>query len=132
MKVNRKPVIAVVDDDPRVLESLENLFESAGYVVRTFPSGASLLTTGLSSIDCLITDIGMPGMDGFELLDIVKKVRPKLPVFLLTGRHEIGDQHRATGKDISGFFRKPFSGQDLLAAIDHALLDANVEGENDQ
>ena len=132
MKVARKPVIAVVDDDPRILESLEDLFESAGYVVRTFSSGRSLLMTDLSSIDCLITDIGMPSMDGFELHDIVKKARPKLPVFLLTGRHEIGDQHRAMGKDISGLFRKPFIGQDLLAATDHALCDADVEGENDQ
>ncbi|MEH2513760.1 FixJ family two-component response regulator [Nitrobacteraceae bacterium AZCC 1564] len=130
--MNRKPVIAVVDDDPRVLESLENLFESAGYTVSTFASGPSLLTSDLSNITCLITDIGMPGMDGFELLDVVKKARPKLPVFLLTGRHEIGDQHRATGKDISGFFVKPFGGQDLLAAIDHTLGDINVEGDNDQ
>ena len=127
--MSRKPVIAVVDDDPRVLESLENLFESAGYVVRAFSSGKSLLATDLSGIDCLITDIGMPGMDGFELHDLVKKARPKLPVFLLTGRHEIGDQQRAMGKDISGFFRKPFDGQDLLAAVDHALRDAEVEGE---
>jgi FixJ family two-component response regulator len=130
--VNRKPVIAVVDDDPRVLESLENLLESAGYVVATFPSGQALLVNGLFGIDCLITDIGMPGMDGFELLDIVKKARTKLPVFLLTGRHEIGDQHRATGKDISGFFMKPFGGQDLLAAIDRTLGDNNLEGDNDQ
>lgn len=130
--MNRKPVIAVVDDDPRVLESLENLLESAGYVVATFPSGQALLVNGLSGIDCLITDIGMPGMDGFELLDIVKKARTKLPVFLLTGRHEIGDQHRATGKDISGFFMKPFGGQDLLAAIDRTLGDTNLEGDNDQ
>lgn len=130
--MNRKPVIAVVDDDPRVLESLENLFESAGYTVATFSSGPSLLTSDLSNINCLITDIGMPGMDGFELLDIVKKERPKLPVFLLTGRHEIGDQHRATGKDISGFFMKPFGGQDLLAAIDHTLGDTKGEGDNDQ
>jgi hypothetical protein len=36
------------------------------------------------------------------------------------------------GKDISGLFRKPFIGQDLLAATDHALCDADVEGENDQ
>ncbi|KQW22684.1 regulator [Afipia sp. Root123D2] len=130
--MNKKSVIAVVDDDPRVLESLENLFESAGYSVLTFQSGPSLLGTGLSEVDCLITDIGMAGMDGFELLDLVKKVRPRLPVFLLTGRHEIGDQHRATGKDISGFFMKPFGGQDLLAAIDRTLRNTNLEGENDQ
>ena len=130
--MSRKPVITVVDDDPRVLESLENLFESAGYIVATFSSGQSLLANDLSNIDCLITDIGMPGMDGFDLLDIVKKTRPKLPVFLLTGRHEIGDQHRATGRGISGFFKKPFNGQDLLAAIDRTLGDAGVGDDNDQ
>ncbi len=130
--MERKPVIAVVDDDSRVLESLENLLESAGYAVLTFPSGASLLATDLKTIDCLITDIGMPDMDGFELLDSVKVLRPTLPVFLLTGRHEIGDQHRAKGKDIGGFFKKPFGGQDLLAAIDRKLADINVKNSNDQ
>lgn len=130
--MNKKSVIAVVDDEPRVLESLENLFESAGYIVRTFASGKLFLVAGLSGIDCLITDIGMPGMDGFQLFDVVKEAHPKLPVFLLTGRHEIGDQRRATAKGITGFFMKPFSGQDLLAAIDRALLDANGEGKNDQ
>ena len=63
-------------------------------------------SSGLSGVDVLITDIGMPGMDGFELRDLVKKARPELPVFLITGRHEIADQDRAQG--ISGFFRKPF------------------------
>ncbi len=114
-------MIAVVDDDPRLLESLENLLESAGYVVHTFQSAKALLDAGLSDIDCLITDIGMPATDGFELHDLVKRARPNLPVFLITGRHEIRDQQRASAKDISGFFRKPFNGPDLLAAIGDAL-----------
>jgi FixJ family two-component response regulator len=117
----RKLVIAAVDDDPRVLESLENLFESAGYVVRIFLSARALIDAGSSDIDCLITDIGMPAMDGFELHDYVKKTRPDLPVFLITGRHEIGDQQRASAKDISGFFRKPFDGSALLTAVGNAL-----------
>jgi FixJ family two-component response regulator len=117
----QKRTIAVVDDDPRLLESLENLFESAGYMVRTFSSAKALVDAGLSDIDCLITDIGMPVIDGFELQHLVKKTRPALPVFLITGRHEIGDQKRASAKDISGFFRKPFDGPTLLAAVDDAL-----------
>jgi FixJ family two-component response regulator len=117
----RKHMIAVVDDDPRVQESLENLFESVGYGVRTFSSAQALIDAGLSGIDCLITDIGMPSMDGFELHDVVKKARPDLPVFLITGRHEIGDQQRASAKDISGLFRKPFDGPALLAAVGDAL-----------
>ncbi len=121
----RRRMIAVVDDDPRVLESLQDLLESAGYAVRTFPSAKALIESGLSNIGCLITDIGMPGMDGFELHDVVKKARPGLPVFLITGRHEIGDQKRTGAKDISGFFRKPFDGPALLAAIGSALRAPN-------
>jgi FixJ family two-component response regulator len=113
--------IAVVDDDLRLLESLENLFESADYTVRTFSSGRDLLNAGLDGIDCLIADIGMPGMDGFELHQAAKKLRPELPVFLITGRHEIADQQRASAKDIAGFFRKPFDGRSLLAAVSNAL-----------
>jgi FixJ family two-component response regulator len=117
----RKRLIAIVDDDPRLLESLQELFESAGYVARTFSSAKALIDAGLSNIGCLITDIGMPGVDGFELHDLVKKVRPDLPVFLITGRHEIGDQQRALVSGISGFFRKPFDGPALLAAVGDAL-----------
>lgn len=117
----RNNMIAVVDDDPRVLESLENLFESAGYAVRMFSSAKALIDAGLSGIDCVITDIGMPAIDGFALHDVVKTARPNLPVFLITGRHEIGDQQRASAKDIRGFFRKPFDGPALLAAVDEAL-----------
>ena len=116
---NGRPVVAVVDDDPRLLESLEELLESAGYVARSFSSARQLLISGLSGLDVLITDIGMPGTDGFELRDLVKKVRPDLPVFLITGRHEIADQGRAQG--ISGFFRKPFDARALLSAVGEAL-----------
>ena len=113
--------IAVVDDDARLLESLENLFESAGYRVRSFSSGGGLIQAGLSDIDCLITDIGMPDMDGFALFEAVKSVRADLPVFLITGRHEIGDQRRASAAGIRGFFRKPFNGPALLAGVGEAL-----------
>ncbi|WP_454818954.1 response regulator [Labrys neptuniae] len=125
----RKPVVAIVDDDPRLLESLENLLESAGYAACTFHSARSLLASELMQIDVLITDIGMPGMDGFELRDLVREARPGLPVFLITGRHEIADQVRARG--ISGFFRKPFDGQALLTAVYAALCDRKMEGEHE-
>lgn len=120
-----RPVVAIVDDDPRLLESLENLLESAGYVAHSFSSAGSLLIRGLAGVDVLITDIGMPGVDGFELRDLVKKARPQLPVFLITGRHEIADQGRAQG--ISGFFRKPFDAPALLAAVGDALRNQEME-----
>ena len=117
----RKRMIAIVDDDPRVLESLEELFESAGHVVRKFSSPKALLDAGLTGIGCVVTDIGMPAMDGFELHDRVKKVRPDLPVFFLTGRDVADDQQRALTNSINRFFRKPFDGPTLLAAVGDAL-----------
>jgi FixJ family two-component response regulator len=118
---DRRRTIALVDDDPRVLESLGEFFESSGYVVRAYPSAKALLDAGLSNVDCLISDIGMPAVDGFELHGLVKSVRPDLPVFLITGRDVMGDQQRAVVRGVSGFFRKPFDGPALLAAIDNAL-----------
>jgi FixJ family two-component response regulator len=126
---NQSPVVAIVDDDPRLLESLQDLLESAGYAARSFSSVESLLASGLSGVDVIIADIGMPGTDGFELRDLVKRVRPELPVFLVTGRHEIADQNRAQG--VSGFFRKPFDAPALLAAVDNALRDREVESEHE-
>jgi FixJ family two-component response regulator len=112
-------VVAVVDDDPRMLESMADLLESANYSVYCFASAAALLARGLSDVDLLVTDIGMSGMDGFELRDAVEKLRPELPVILITGRHELVDRGQA--RRVSGFFRKPFDSQVLLDAIDSAL-----------
>ena len=118
----RGPVVAIVDDDPRMLESLKDLLESAGYAAASFSSAGSLLVSGFAGLDLLITDIGMPGTDGFELRDLVNKARPELPVFLITGRHEFADQDQAPGAS-RRFFRKPFDAKALLAAVRDALRD---------
>lgn len=117
-----KIIIAVVDDDDRLLESLEDLLESAGYSVLPFASARLLLDNdaAMSDIDCLIADIGMPVIDGFELERLVKQVRPELPVILITGRHEIADQPRAIARG-NRLFRKPFDGRAMLTAISQAL-----------
>src|SRR3546814_1180414 len=94
-----------------------------------FSSASALLAKGLSDVDLLITDIGMPGIGGFELREIVRKSHTQLPVFLITGRHEIADQARTQG--ISGFFRKPFDAQALLAAVAEALGNEGKEAGDD-
>src|SRR5262249_47994365 len=71
-------VVAVVDDDQRILESLENLLESAGHTVRLFASAPALLESGsLAEIDCLISDIDLPRINGFELMRLVHESRPE-------------------------------------------------------
>lgn len=117
-----KFIVTVVDDDIRLLESLRELLESAGYSVRSFRSARLFLEdkTALLETDCLIADIGMPVIDGFRLEKLMKQARPELPVILITGRHEIADQQRAIAQG-NRFFCKPFDGEALLAVISQAL-----------
>jgi FixJ family two-component response regulator len=116
-----KPVVAVVDDDSRVLESLEDLLESAGYGVRLFASAKQFLDTAIAEVDCVISDIGMPGADGFELQQIIRNSRPALPVILITGRHEFATAEHKAGRGGRLLFEKPFDARELLAAVGSEL-----------
>jgi FixJ family two-component response regulator len=122
MSESHKTVVAIVDDDPRILQSLADLLEAAGHSVLSFSTPQALLDDdGFSSIDCLITDIGMPVIDGFELQHLARGRLPNLPIILITGRHEIADQRRSLTTRSYGFFHKPFDAQALLAAVDGAV-----------
>jgi FixJ family two-component response regulator len=115
-------VVAVVDDDQSILRSLEYLLESADYAVRLFTSARALLDSGfLSEIDCLISDIDMPGMDGFELLRLVHAARPGLPTILITGYPDTLKRLPPLAGSNPRFFTKPFQGPELLAAVSDAL-----------
>jgi FixJ family two-component response regulator len=114
--------IAAVDDDRTILKSLQILLESADYAVRVFASGPALLESGcVATIDCLISDIGMPGMSGFELSRMVRAARPRLPVILITGHTDSLRSALAIGVGDHVLFEKPFDGEKLLAAVAGAL-----------
>jgi FixJ family two-component response regulator len=115
-------VIAVVDDDQRILESLEYLLESADYSARSFASAKVLLESGcLAKVDCLISDIDMPVMDGFQLLRVARAERPELPIILITGLPDMPDRLPPVGAGSYLLFKKPFDGEELLTAVSEAL-----------
>ena len=124
MPTAQKDVIAIVDDDERTLASLGDLLEAAGFVVRAYSSATTLIhERGLSGIDCLVSDIGMPDMSGFELRTIAGMQRPDLPVILITGRPKAAS--RATSEiDPARYFEKPYDGRKLVAAISAVIADA--------
>lgn len=116
------PIIGVVDDDQRVLESLQSLLESADYSVRVFSSAKALLDSGyFREIDCLISDIHMPPMHGIDLLREVHAVRPELPIIFVTGHPEMLNQSTPMDPRHYRVFKKPFDGQQLLTAVGEAL-----------
>jgi FixJ family two-component response regulator len=118
-------IVAVVDDDEGILRSLEYLLESADYAVRLFRSGTELLDARrLEEIDCLISDIDMPGMDGFELLRLVHAARPGLPTIFITGYPDTLKRLPPLGGSKPRFFTKPFDGPELLTAVSDALGDS--------
>lgn len=110
--------VAIVEDDESVRESLEGLLESAGYKAILYPSAEDFLSSGrLCDIVCLISDIGLPGMNGIELLRAVRTRRPQLPVIIITGRLEPTVLQAALNAGARHVFRKPLGGADLLEAI---------------
>jgi FixJ family two-component response regulator len=118
----RSFMIAVVDDDPRILESLKNLLESADHAVRLFASGRAVLESDcLEEIDCLISDIDMPVMGGFELLRLVHDARPALPVILITGHSDMLSRLPPVEWSNCRLLKKPFDGHKMLAAVSDAL-----------
>ncbi len=128
MADSTRSVVAVVDDDHRTLEALADLLEAAGYDVRLYSSAAAFREAGMSDVDCLISDISMPDMNGIELRRLALSERPALPVILITGRSELRAQY-ASIIERDRYFEKPFDGQQLLAAIRTALGSTRPKGK---
>ena len=115
-------VVAVVDDDPGVLRALAYLLESANHGVRLFSCAMDLLDSGcLQEIDCLLSDIDMPGMDGLELLRKIQAARPGLPIILITGYPETLNRLPSSHRGDLRVFTKPFAGEPLLAAVSESI-----------
>jgi DNA-binding response OmpR family regulator len=110
-----------VDDDYRVLESLDDLLQASGYRTLLHTTAEGLLeSTTLASVDALISDIGLPGMSGIELLRTIRQglVLP-LPAILITGRSEPYLEEHARELGVLRFLTKPFDTRELLAALEH-------------
>src|SRR3954469_23487752 len=111
-------VVAIVDDDPHMLESVGDLLRSVGFAVRVFTSAISFLSeVRTAEIDCLIVDIGMPQVNGFKLKQLVGDERPNLPVILITGNPDLLDRADANPEMPKGVFLKPFDSNELVASI---------------
>jgi CheY-like chemotaxis protein len=110
--------VYVVDDDESVLTSLKMLIESSGYPVVTFKSAEDFLHSSFrESPGCLILDIHLPGMSGFDLQKRLVKSRTLIPVIFITGHDRPRMEDEAMRVGGIAYLRKPFEEQVLLDAI---------------
>ena len=117
------PLIAVVDDDISVRESLDSLIRSVGLGVRAFASAEEFLDSAHpGKADCLILDVRLPGMSGIELHRHLVARNYKAPTIFITA-HGYDDRSKSeTYADFAvAYLTKPFSEAELLDAVDAAL-----------
>jgi len=116
------PLVAIVDDDESVRESLPDLLEELAFDVRAFPSAAEFLVSGsFSQTKCLLLDIAMPGMTGFDLQQELKARGQSIPIVFITAQRDDTVRRLALERGAKGFLLKPFSDTALLRALNEAL-----------
>ena len=120
--VSDVPLLAVVDDDADVRVALTRLVSSAGFSVETFASGEEFLR----SIEdhepaCVVLDLHMPEMSGFDVQGALASGHAALPVIIMTGHDTSEARARAIQLGAKAYLCKPVDDEALLAAIDAAM-----------
>jgi FixJ family two-component response regulator len=115
-------LIAIIDDDEAMKDSLRDLMESAGLVARCFGSAGEFLESGLHrQAACLITDILMPKMSGLELQTKLRDEECNIPIIFITAHGDARMRIQAMREGAVEFLTKPFDHQLLLRTVRAAL-----------
>jgi len=127
LQMKKHPYIMVVDDEQAILRMLSRTLEPEGYVVILADNGSSALAL-LEDCrpDLVILDIMMPGLDGFQVLNLMRQ-RSNIPIIMLTARGEVTTLRDALALGADDYVRKPFGREELLARIRAKLRRAGVE-----
>ncbi len=113
----------IVDDDESLLPMLKEMFLSEGYRCETATSAEfALELIRKTSFDIMLTDIALPGMKGFELTELAKKLRPDMAIIVMTGFIEDFSYDKAIEAGASDFIRKPFTVKELKARVEHVKM----------
>ena len=112
----RAPVVAIVDDEPGVRRALERLLGLSGFTARSFASGGELMKH-LDGIDCVILDLHLPGMSGFDVQKALATSASPIPVVVLTGNDTPANRARSLAEGARAYLTKPVDDEELLRAL---------------
>ena len=115
-------MISLIDDDDDVREATASLLRSLGYEVTTFASGRAFLAwSGLNDPTCVVADVMMPEIDGYELQRLLATSGYRFPVIFLTALTEVSAQARLVASGAHSVLTKPCSERALLDCIEAAM-----------
>ena len=118
----KRPLVAVVDDDESVRESLPDLLKLLGYAATAFPSAEAFLASGrLADTNCLVLDVAMPGMTGPALQEELARRQQRLPIVFITAQGDEVVRRRVLALGAAAYLQKPFSESALIRALHSAL-----------
>ena len=118
----KRAVVSVVDDDESVRESLPDLLKEFGFEPRAFSSAEEFLSSdSVNRTACLILDIAMPNMTGFDLQRELQFRGQRIPIIFITAQTDGAVRARAIEQGAVSVLLKPFNETDLLAAVEAAL-----------
>jgi len=113
------PVVGVLDDEPEMRKALRRLLTGRGYRVQEYACGNDLLEgVATRDLDCLLLDLHMPGMNGFEVLQSLRSHGAHPPVIVITAHDKPGTADRVRSLGASAYLRKPVDREELFSAID--------------
>ncbi len=117
--------ISIVDDDASIREALKSLMRSVRFDVEAFASAEAFLASErLDDTACLILDLSLPGMSGFELQNYLKIERYPIPIVFITAHSDEASRERALKGGAIDFLSKPVRREALFQAIDAAIAPA--------
>ena len=123
-----KPIVYLLDDEPSMLKALSRILRARGYEVMAFEKPADFFdyerTMGPA---CLILDLAMPGLDGFDVQQKLADNQDRIPIIFLTGHGDIPASVKAIKAGADDFLAKPVKGDDLVSAVESALNRANIQ-----
>jgi len=120
--MGHQPLVAVVDDSESVRESLPDLLQQVGFAVQAFASAEDFLASeAIDATNCLILDVGLPGMSGPDLQEELARRGNTLPIVFITAQGDTSLRPQLIARGAVACLFKPFNDDALLEAVDAAL-----------